>query len=238
MTFWRFDFLAFLTMPNIHTMPRADGDFDAWQKNFVAYALAHSTALGLSHAEVEALEDAQTGWRKGLGQVTDARAYLASSVAAKNDARDAFAAIIRSAAVRIQANPEIDDAQRAALGLNAPRATGPDYPAPDSAPIVMIDAGARLVHRLRLMDSEHPTRFAKPRGVFAAAIYVALTPPGENAPADPDDYRFALTATRFPAAVEFKGADAGQTAHYLARWLNTRCQPGPWSATTSATVAG
>ncbi len=225
-------------MPNIHTMPRADGDFDAWQTNFVAYALKNSPALGLSHAEVEALEDGQKDWRKNYDFVTDARATLASAVAAKNDAREAFAAIIRRAAVRIQADPDIDDAQRAALGLNAPRASGPAYPAPDTAPIVMIDAGTRRVHRLRLVDGEHPTRFAKPRGVFAAAIYVALTPPGGDAPADPDAYRFAATATRFPVNVEFAGADAGQTAHYLARWLNTRAEPGPWSATASATVAG
>lgn len=225
-------------MPNIHTMPRADGDFDAWQTNFITYAIAHSPALGLSHADVEALETAQTGWRKSYGLVTDARAYLASAVAGKNDAREQFAATIRSAAVRIQANPAIDDATRAALGLNAPRATGPAYPVPDSAPLILIDSGSRLVHRLRLVDGERPTRFAKPRGVMAAAIYVALTPPGHEAPADPDDYRYIQNASRFPAAVEFNGADAGQTAHYLARWLNSRCEAGPWSATASATVVG
>lgn len=225
-------------MPNIHTMPRADGDFDAWQKNFIAYALAHSAALGLSHAEVEALEDRQTGWRKNYGRVTDARAYLASAVAGKNDARQEFAGVIRRAAIQIQANPAVDDAARAALGLNAPRATGPAYPIPDSAPLILIDSAARLVHRLRLVDSEHPTRSGKPRGVLLAAIYVALTPPGQDAPADPDDYRYIQNATRFPAEIEFKGTDAGQTAHYLARWINSRCEAGPWSATAGATVAG
>ncbi|MBK8270785.1 MAG: hypothetical protein IPK83_21760 [Planctomycetes bacterium] len=225
-------------MPNIHTMPRADGDFDAWQTNFPAYAAAHSRDLGLSEADIMALEDGQTGWRKDFDQVTDARAYLASAVAGKNDARENFAALIRGAATRIQANPAIDDAQRAALGLNAPRTTGPAYPIPDSAPLVMIDSAPRLAHRLRLVDSEHPTRAGKPRGIFAAAIYVALTPPGQQAPADPADYRFAATATRFPATIEFTGADAGQTAHYLARWLSTRCEAGPWSRAASATVAG
>lgn len=225
-------------MPNIHTMPRADGDFDAWQNNFIAYALAHSPALGLSHAEVEALEDGQVGWRKSYDAVTEARAALASAVAAKNDARAAFAAAIRRAAVGIQADPAIGDGQRAALGLNFPRATGPAYPVPASAPLVMIDARLRLAHRLRIVDGENTTRAAKPRGVFAAAIYVALTPPGGDAPADPQDYRFAANATRFPATIEFPGADAGKTAHFIARWLNTRAEPGPWSATASATVAG
>ncbi|MBK8270787.1 MAG: hypothetical protein IPK83_21770 [Planctomycetes bacterium] len=102
----------------------------------------------------------------------------------------------------------------------------------------MCHVAPRLRHSTDARPHDCACRAAQPRGVFAAAIYVALTPPGRDAPADPADYRFALTASRFPATVEFNGADAGQTAHYLARWLNSRCEAGPWSRAASATVAG
>lgn len=48
--------------------------------------------------------------------------------------------------------------------------------------------------------------------------------------------KFLLLSTRRPAKVEYSGAQAGHTAHYLLRWLTRRGEPGPWSETASATV--
>ncbi len=34
----------------------------------------------------------------------------------------------------------------------------------------------------------------------------------------------------------YSGADGGQTAHYMLRWVNTTGEKGPWSETASATI--
>jgi hypothetical protein len=42
--------------------------------------------------------------------------------------------------------------------------------------------------------------------------------------------------TSSPYLLVHDPADAGKTAHYLLRWVNTRSQPGPWRETLSATI--
>ncbi|MBX3395266.1 MAG: hypothetical protein KF841_07845 [Phycisphaerae bacterium] len=219
-------------------IPRRDGDFDAWQKNYVAYAIANSPALGLSHADVDALEDLQTGWRKKLDQNTEALALAEASTAAKRDARAAFEQFIRSLSARIRATPTIDDAERAALGLSLVSGPPSAATAPCTFPVLSLAGADRLIHRVRFADSEMPLRKARPRGTVGAELRLILLPPGATPPADPADFDFLQLATRTPALVEFAAAQGGLTAHYVARWLNAKGQQGPWSATLSATVMG
>lgn len=40
-----------------------------------------------------------------------------------------------------------------------------------------------------------------------------------------------MLATRTPPLIELTQTDGGRTAHSVARWLNAKGQPGPWSAT-------
>jgi hypothetical protein len=42
--------------------------------------------------------------------------------------------------------------------------------------------------------------------------------------------------TATPYVVEYTSADAGKTASYMLRWVNTRDEKGPWSQTVSATI--
>ena len=36
---------------------------------------------------------------------------------------------------------------------------------------------------------------------------------------------------------EFSGADGGKPAHYMARWVNSRGEKGPWSETLTVTIS-
>lgn len=64
-------------------------------------------------------------------------------------------------------------------------------------------------------------------------LFIGATPP-----ADPSDYDFAALDTKTPYLQIFDGADVGQMAHWIGRWVNTRGEQGPWSDTVSATVVG
>ncbi|MFY9233632.1 MAG: hypothetical protein WAO58_04145 [Fimbriimonadaceae bacterium] len=61
---------------------------------------------------------------------------------------------------------------------------------------------------------------------------------GATPPAYPEDYDFARLITKTPHLEEFEPEQAGQMAHWVARWVNTRNQPGPWSDVVSAVVPG
>jgi hypothetical protein len=73
---------------------------------------------------------------------------------------------------------------------------------------------------------------------MGAEIWRAITAAGAAAPVDPSGYTFIALDTSTPYVLDFAGADAGKTAHYILRWVSTRGQKGPWSETVSATIGG
>jgi hypothetical protein len=68
----------------------------------------------------------------------------------------------------------------------------------------------------------------------AAVGFTALDSP---VPTDPAVLTFLTMTTRPSFRAEFKAGEGGKTAVYMARWVNTRGEKGPWSEVTTATVA-
>lgn len=60
--------------------------------------------------------------------------------------------------------------------------------------------------------------------------------PSHPPPADSGELAFLLLSTCTTTVAEFPRPDAGQTVHYMLRWLSTRSEPGPWSETASVTI--
>ena len=83
------------------------------------------------------------------------------------------------------------------------------------------------------MDELTPTSRAKPDGAQGCEIWMKV---GDPAPAGPKDVHYLALDTRSPYTVEFDAADAGKTAYYMLRWISTRAETGPWSATVSGTI--
>jgi len=131
-------------------------------------------------------------------------------------------------------------------------------PAPTSRPLALVDGRQRLTHQLRLVEESTLTRRAKPAGALGAEVWVKLVEPkGEmsnghthksgqddatdaNSPhalGNPAIFSFLTMTTRPSFRAEFKAGENGKTAVYMARWVNTRGEKGPWSEVTTATVA-
>lgn len=106
---------------------------------------------------------------------------------------------------------------------------------PTTRPVLILDTSERFRHTVNFADEGTPTEKAKPAGVMGCELRVFV---GATPPADPLDYDFAALDTKTPQIWEFDPADAGQLAHWVARWVNTRGEQGPWSDTVSATVPG
>lgn len=235
-------------------IPRADGEFDSWQLNFLTYLAAHGFSLGIGAADIILLQQAQADWTAGYEGLQRLEAERAAMAAEKARARKAYTDRIRSAAQRIQARPQTTNEDRKSLGIRVRDATRTASAPPRSRPLVEASMAERLQHRVRVLNESAASgsgragagaggtggklRRAKPKGTIGAELFVALTQPRAAAPADPALYRYISLVTDATALVEFTAPDAGQTAHYIARWISTRGAKGPWSETASATVGG
>ena len=215
-------------------IPHPDGDFDAWQDNFITYASANAAALGLDPLiDIAPLTAAQTTWTTDRAANTAAQAAAESARQAKDAARGGLEGVIRPLVARLQASPQVDDAERQALGITVRDIIPTPVEPPTTRPVVSVDTSERLRHTIGFADEATPTRKAKPAGVRGAQIWVKI---GDPAPVDPSELTFLATDTRTPYVADFDGADANKVAHYMLRWESTRGEPGPWSETASATI--
>lgn len=236
-------------MPDI--IPRTDGDFSTWAKNLLNLVNDHQFDWPVNGGFLIDANDAQETWAAAYAAAVAARAAAEAATKTKQQARADYEAALRPLVRQLQALPEVSDADRANLGITI-RTKGPrSVPPPTSRPVAIVASGERLTHALRLVDEAGLTtggsargRTARPRGAARAEVFVALTPPGSPAPPPPRPVDSAPTVYRYVGSVSdgsttltFDAAKGGQQAHYLARWVNTAGEPGPWSETVSATVA-
>ena len=220
----------------IDYIPAADTAFSVWLDNFVTYAGANLAALGLAAGDLTPVSSTNNIWKTALQQHVAAQAAAASATQGKDAARAAATAAVRALVRRLQAAPEVSDAERAGLGITVPDATPSPVGPPTSPPVVKVEAVARLRHVIHFTDAATSTKKAKPPGVTGAEIWVKLAAVADPVPTDPKALTFVALDTRTPYTLDFEGTDGGKNAHYMLRWVNTKGEKGPWSETASATV--
>jgi hypothetical protein len=101
-------------------IPAADAQFDTWQANFVSYVNAHLADLGLDAPDVVDLNDAAATWTSDYPARIAAWAAAQAARQAKDGARAGFEGAIRPLVRRLQASPDLDDAERTAMGITVP----------------------------------------------------------------------------------------------------------------------
>jgi len=216
-------------------IPHADEEFHTFINTFVNYVSAHAVNLGVPPATATALSNALLVWTDSLAAHDTAQIAATSARTTKDSARDALTIITRTTARSIQANPTVTDEVRTLMGLPIRDDSRTKPPVPTTKPIGQVDTSQRLQHTLHWRDESMPNSKAKPIGVRGAEIWVFI---GPTPPTDPAQAKFVALDTASPYLLVHEAADAGKLAHYLLRWMNTRSEPGPWSETISATIAG
>lgn len=218
-------------------IPSGDAEFDTWQdtlENFIGDA-ANRTRLGLTPAQTAPLDDKQGAWTSAYPAHVAAQSAALVASNAKNAARAAYEAPIRTFIAVLQRNPALTDADRTALKITIPATTRQNSAVPTTFPIPTVDFAVRLQHSISFRDSQTPDSKAKPDGVRGAQIYEKI---GGPLPASPDEFTFLGTDTRAPYVCHFEMGDIGKTVYYLLHWENTTGKTGPWSEITSAVVPG
>lgn len=109
------------------------------------------------------------------------------------------------------------------------------YVAQQTDACAKIDFSTRLQHTINFFDEGTPNKKAKPEGVHGCEIWAKI---GGDAPKDQSELAYLATDTGSPYLKPFTSPDAGKTAYYWLRWVNTKGEQGPWSAPVSAMIAG
>lgn len=218
-------------------IPRPDGDFDAYANHYYLAAKDFYTGHGLDEKDLNALADALAAWNTSYPAHASAQAAAESARQAKAAARRELEAQIRPVTAFVQSYPATTDADRATIGITVRDPHGTPVTPPTSRPLVRVESGQRLQHRLRFVDESTPTRTRKPRGAAGAEVWLALVEVNQPPPPLGDSYRFVQMSSRGEALAEFSTHEAGKTACYALRWVTPTGARGPWSEVATATVA-
>ena len=217
-------------------LPDKDNDLGPWVNTFTTYAGDHLAALGLTVDQLDQISGAATEYQNALAAHTAAAAAARTARQAKDLAKKSLTGSIRSLVKQLQANPNLTNTQREALGISLRDDTRTTHNPPVSSPDPRVRTIKHLGHIIGFLDSD-TEKAAKPAGVDAAEVYMAIVPADAPAPADYSQYAFVGLATRSTFTLGFEPADASKRAYYLARWVNGKGQYGPFGTATSATIA-
>jgi hypothetical protein len=220
-----------------HYMPRPDGNFSAWANHYYEAVKKFYDSQGLDPDLLTPLMKALETWNAQYPAHVRAQAAAEAARQAKDAARAALEKEVRPVTNFVQGYPKTTNADRAEMGITVRDTSPSPAPAPSSRPLAIVDVGGRLTHQLRLVDESTPTRRARPAGVLGAEVWVKLVDADSPAPTDPAALTFLTMTTKPSFRAEFKAGEGGKTAVYMARWVNTRGEKGPWSEVTTATVA-
>lgn len=220
-----------------HYMPRPDGDFAAWANHYYDAVEKWWSVNGFDDSELKPLKDALSAWAGAFPAHVAAQQRAEGARQAKDAARAALERQVRPITNFIQGYPKTSNADRATMGITVRDTSPSPVPAPTSRPLALVESGQRLMHNLRLVDESTPTRRARPAGVLGAEVWVKLVDADTPAPTDPAALVFLTMTTKPTFRADFKPGEGGKTAVYMARWINTRGEKGPWSEVTTATVA-
>ena len=218
-------------------IPGSDTGFQAWVANFVTYANANLAGLGIAPGDMMPIVAAQGDFDAKIAANVTAQQAAQSARQAKDASRDQLESLIRQLVRQLQASGDVDNSERAALGITVPdtiRTTA--VGGISTRPIGAVDTSQRLRHEIRFTDEATPTSRAKPAGIMGCEIWVKVAAVGEVPPASADELSFLSMDTASPYIVEYDGKDGGKTAHYMLRWVKTNGEKGPWSETISATI--
>ena len=217
-------------------IPFGDLQFNLWQKNLMNIIREKLVQWEISSDKLSELETKESIWNIAFSKASNKQNRTAADVQAKKDARDDHETAIRGfVKEHLANNSKVTDSDRTRMGLTVKSGTRTLTPVPDTYPVGTVDFSVRLQHTINFNDESTPRSKAKPAGVHGCEIWVKV---GGEAPKDASELTYLCTKTATPYVANYEGKIAGTTVHYWLRWVNTRGEQGPWSATISGMIVG
>ncbi|MCK4307433.1 hypothetical protein KAW50_04300 [candidate division WOR-3 bacterium] len=215
-------------------IPADQATFAEWSWVFKEYVSANYAAIGLTVAEKNEIANAVITSHSSFVDKQEKENIYRGAVGKDNADRKVALQVLRKYSRFIQGRPQTTDAVREELGLPVRDKVKTPVGVPEIAPELEIDFSQRLQHKVHAGTAPQNERLnKKPKGVGSIELRKKV---GET-PTSPDDMQTAAIMTSSPAIIDLTG-QAGKIVYYVARYLNTKGQPGPWGEVESAEVTG
>ena len=217
-------------------IPQNDAEFNLWQMSLTEIIEPNLTHWNISADDFTALKASQTGWITAFAKASNKQNRTRADVQSKDDARDSYEKALRQFNAQWLANnTKVLNSDREKMGLRVKQGTRKPVPIPATSPVGTVDFSVRLQHSINYADEATPRSKAKPAGVHGCEIWSKID---GSAPLEASELDYLATNTSSPYSVSFEGKNAAKNVYYWLRWVNTRGEPGPWSRSISAMVAG
>lgn len=212
-------------------LPSTDSELLYWSGHFARGVAERAEELGISPQRAAALVAAQQAFAAAMALLGNSETRTSIARFRKNERREELKAAVRPVAELIQANADVSDEQRQALGLTIRKRGRSRIGRPTEAPSVWI-ADVRGTTVTVVLRQEVAGRRGRPAGATGALIYAIVSP---AAAADPSPEAWPITrfVTETTASITFDGPP-GSVVYVTARWVNRRAEGGPLADTVSA----
>jgi hypothetical protein len=215
-------------------IPDGQAERDEWASNFAEQVTLHYLDYGLTVTEKTAIVTVNMQRKSFYTEKQQAEAVYRGKVESWK-AKDAeFVEVARKYIRKVQARPETTDAQREELRITVSDVVPTPVGAPTDEPMIRIDFSHREEHIIHVgPNPENELRNAKPKGVASIELRMKADTP----PSGADDTVPVAIITHSPYTAKLP-AHKGKTVWWIARYLNTKGETGPWSEMVSAEVTG
>ncbi len=215
-------------------IPADQAKLDAWATRFKDYVTANYAALGLTVGQKnEILNACIASHFSFVGKQEEENIYR-GKVEDDRANRETLLQVLRKYSRHLQGRAETTDIQREGLGITVRDKIPTPVGVPTIAPELEIDFSQRLQHTVHAgTNPQNENLNKKPKGVHSIELRKKV---GE-VPVSPNDMQIAAIMTSSPAIIELT-EQGGKLVYYVARYLNTKGQPGPWGEVESAEVTG
>ena len=222
--------------PKKRYMPKADLEFNIWQKNFIDKVALDPAAYGLTPAGVAGLQAARAAWESKLATHHVTQNAAKSATRGKNEAGDELKALLRSAVGTVQSKGTVTDDQRKALAITVKdrerTLLSRDYIMTVKPPLIQLVPKARglcVIHYGSAPGRERRNR--KPPGVGGAFVFCRY-PEAED---DTRNWHPLAGSSRSPYYHKLDNPKP-VLVEYKVCWVDTTLQFGPFSDPAEAAI--
>ncbi len=216
------------------SIPNPDLEFESYRKEYKETVDTNRAALGVSDADIAELDAANSLWESDYPAHVALQSAAEAATEKKQNAKKRLVAIHQKINKGVRANSTVTTDVLVKMRLSPPDQARTRVGTPATRPVLRIDTSVHLQHTIHFADENTPGKKGKPKGIKGCEIWAKI---GDPAPVDATQVEHVALDGATPYLLVFKGADVGKTVYYMARWMNTRQEPGSFCQVVSAVVA-
>lgn len=217
-------------------IPPSDSNYDDWLSLFTTFITNSGTSLGLTPAQIAAMQTAQEDWHNAFMAKINFTNNAKAATQTKDMERRESEYMARQLVRIIQASPYLSDAQRVLAGITVPdqiaTSSSPELIETTAAPLILLDWSQRctmIIHYGKNPANER--RNALPTGMKGCRIFYALN----GMPQNEEGWIYLADHTRSPF-IHVMPVTVPTTLAYRVQYFDRRYRLGVFGPAAVGTI--